>query len=106
VAGRHGIDREQADTLAGTDYGYVGMIPRNRLAVVRPFDLDRVIALQHRASHGDGVPPISRLVADNERHNFRGNYGSILITALFCDKLKKSDAQVWHLVAFVEREGT
>lgn len=72
---RHGIDRQQTHALAGTDYGYVGMTSRNRLAVVRPLDLDRVITLEHRARHGDGVAPIGRLVADHERHNFRGNYG-------------------------------
>lgn len=52
------------------------MIPSDRFAVVRPLDLDRVIALQHRASHGDGIAPIRRFLADYERHDLGGNYGS------------------------------
>lgn len=44
MAGRNGVDREQADALAGNDR-YVGKIVGDRLAIERPLDLYRLIAL-------------------------------------------------------------
>ena len=71
VSRGHGLDAEYAVLSRGRQNVNVRTIAADRLAVQRPRDLDRQVALEDGAHHGNRFAPVRWLLGDDERSDLR-----------------------------------
>lgn len=80
VSGRDGIDRQNAETLSFRDRELI-CLREYRLAVERPGNVHREVALENGAGRRYRLARIHRLVAERERKYLRSNCAIVRINA-------------------------